>query len=623
MPSSVPPPPSSPASGTPFGRYRLLERIGSGGMAEVYRAVRAGPMGFEKVVAVKRVHPHLTRDNPELARNFINEARLGGMLQHPNLVQVLDFDEEDGAFFLAMEFVDGWTLDHVVSKLGKPGLPSGAVADLALQVCDGLQHAHTCTSSDGTPLHLIHRDLKPGNLMVDQRGTVKILDFGIAKAAANLFQTTATGITRGTPRYMSPEQVEGASLDHRSDLFGLGVCLFEAATGVPLFQAESIGSLLLKVLRADVEGRLRLLEEKHASLLPLLRALLQRDRERRPQDAAEVRRGLEPLRPFLPGPSLREMVVGLTLPSSLTASPPSSPDLSLDGIPSSSRLSAPSPGTAFLPEIGLDQGTQSDLVIPTPTPFQGVASRDGEFAPDAQGWERFLPPPEPGGSEPGGGRWAWMGGSSLRQGVVVGLAILLGFALLVLAVRKEPPQEAVRMPSPGVSSPPTVEKRPSPAPPPSLPLPQEPSVRERTREASPPPSPDLQTPSTSPEPPSSIAASPARVSELPPASKDVSVKLFHRPLSEASVSTSRILRAEVRTAQGSVRVLCRYRSPQARKWQTLELASEGGGIYAAALTVGDEFLGGFEYFLVVEDKESGAVVARDGDSQTPHPVTVY
>ena len=191
-----------------FGAYRLTHMLGKGGMASVYRAVRSGPMGFAKEVAIKRIHDALI-DNEAILKGLINEARIGGQLKHPNIVEVYEFNKVGEAYYLAMEFVDGWTLDKVIklSREFKMPVPPSVALLIGKQLCEGLEYAHTLESLDGQEVKLVHRDLKPANIILSRYGIAKIMDFGIAKAATNLFKTTLADVTKGTPHYMSPEQV--------------------------------------------------------------------------------------------------------------------------------------------------------------------------------------------------------------------------------------------------------------------------------------------------------------------------------------------------------------------------------------------------------------------------------
>jgi serine/threonine-protein kinase len=273
-----------------FGPYRLTHLLGKGGMASVYRAVRSGPMGFAKEVAVKRIHESLAEDEGIL-KGLINEARIGGQLKHPNIVEVYEFNKVGESYYLAMEFVDGWTLDRVVKLLREHGerIPPRIVLLIARQVCEALDYAHKVEGLDGQEVRLVHRDLKPANIIISRHGTAKLMDFGIAKAATNLFKTTMADVTKGTPHYMSPEQVAGdPNLTATSDLFALGSVIYELATLKVLFHGDSLATVLFSVVKADVARQMEELDRAVPGLGPLVQRLLQKNPAARYRDAAEV-----------------------------------------------------------------------------------------------------------------------------------------------------------------------------------------------------------------------------------------------------------------------------------------------------------------------------------------------
>jgi len=285
-----------------FGPYILVSILGEGGMARVYRAVREGPMGFRKELAVKRIRTDLTRDEA-LVRSLVREARLGGRLRHPNVVDIYEFGSVGDQYYLAMEFVDGLTLSMLIEGAVKRGtrLPVGAVLDLMLQVCEGLAHAHDLTSPEGEPLHLVHRDLKPSNLMVSRAGQAKVADFGVARSDADATQMTQHGETKGTPRFMSPEQLQTPDdLDRRSDLFALGGVLFEALTGCPLLASPTVEAQVWSIVSGAFLDRLGMVESSLPEALPILERCLQLDREDRYPDAAALAADLRELRRAYP-----------------------------------------------------------------------------------------------------------------------------------------------------------------------------------------------------------------------------------------------------------------------------------------------------------------------------------
>ena len=274
-----------------FGRYRLVNLLGEGGMAKVYRGVLAGPMGFEKVVAIKRIDPRFTADE-RFIKGLINEARLGGLLRHPNIVEVYEFDRVGNEYYLAMELVQGWTLDQVLDALNDKGLrltPKAAL-QIAIQVCRGLHFAHTLSDHDDRKMNLVHRDMKPANIIVSKRGTAKVLDFGIAKSDTNLFKTTQQDTTKGTPVYMSPEQITGAvGIDSRSDVFSMGSILFELLVGRPLFLADNLLAILHRILEVDVGESLN----EAAELVPNVDGIIAHCLAKQPENRYASARDLE------------------------------------------------------------------------------------------------------------------------------------------------------------------------------------------------------------------------------------------------------------------------------------------------------------------------------------------
>ncbi len=237
-----------------FGKYTLVERLGRGGMAEVWKARISGPAGFQRTLVIKRILPHLVEDE-HFKQMFVAEARLSARLNHANIVQVFELGDVDGEFYLAMEYVRGRDLVNLVrAQLFKGVPPPGLGAFVVREVCRALAYAHALADDNGTPLRLIHRDVSPSNVMISVDGAVKLLDFGIAKALAEANENrTVTGTLKGKFGYMSPEQVEGKEVDHRSDLFAAGVCLHEVLTGKRLFKGASDLQTIAMVRDAKVE----------------------------------------------------------------------------------------------------------------------------------------------------------------------------------------------------------------------------------------------------------------------------------------------------------------------------------------------------------------------------------
>jgi serine/threonine protein kinase len=236
----------------PFGKYYLLERINVGGMAEVFKAKAFGVEGFERLVAVKRILPNIAEDE-EFITMFIDEAKIAVQLQHANIAQIFDLGKVEDSYFIALEYVHGKDLRAMFDHFRKVGerMPAPQVCFVMMQVCEGLDYAHNKRDPQGRELGLVHRDVSPQNVLVGYEGEIKLIDFGIAKAAGKASKTQA-GILKGKFGYMSPEQVRGLPVDRRSDVFAAGICLYELLTGERLFIGESDFSTLEKVRNVEI-----------------------------------------------------------------------------------------------------------------------------------------------------------------------------------------------------------------------------------------------------------------------------------------------------------------------------------------------------------------------------------
>ncbi len=288
---------AAPEQGVQFGKYRLLRKLGEGAFGSVFEAVLPGPMGFSRRVAIKKLHPTLLRANPGLVNSLVDEARIGGLLHHVNIVDTLEFGQQGQDWYLAMEYVEGASLAELLRLCSHQRrlLPPFAVLDLAIQICRGLQHAHQLKDEEGRALNLVHRDLKPSNIMIDTAGTARISDFGIAKAESNL-QSTMTAAAKGTPRYMSPEQISGESeISPQSDLFSLGAVIFEMVTCRPLFEADTLPALAHRIVYQELDEPLTQAEAALPGIGPLLERALYRDPAQRYADAQELADALRAL----------------------------------------------------------------------------------------------------------------------------------------------------------------------------------------------------------------------------------------------------------------------------------------------------------------------------------------
>ena len=231
-----------------FGKYQILERVATGGMAEIYKARLEGIGGFQRIFAIKRILPHLS-SNADYVAMLVDEAKVAGLLSHANIVQILDLGQVEGIWYIAMEYVDGRDLGAVLARAREKGLclPVPHATFVAIELLKGLEYAHARQVMRGgraVPLNIIHRDISPPNILLSFQGEVKLTDFGIARASHKALQTQS-GVIKGRFDYMSPEQAAAAKdLDQRSDLFSVGVVLYEALTGRHPFRAETeLGTL--------------------------------------------------------------------------------------------------------------------------------------------------------------------------------------------------------------------------------------------------------------------------------------------------------------------------------------------------------------------------------------------
>ncbi|WP_426734329.1 protein kinase domain-containing protein [Myxococcus faecalis] len=276
------------------GRYQLVRKLATGGMAEVFLAKVAGPGGFEKTLVLKRILPHLVED-PSFVEMFLEEARLVAQLNHPHIVQIFDFGEAEGSYFLAMELIDGPNLrrwQRQAASRGRPLAPNICAKVVAL-AAEGLAYAHDFADpGTGQPLGLIHRDVSPDNILVSRQGAVKVVDFGIAKVAGQKHRTQ-TGIVKGKVAYMPPEQCQADPLDRRVDVYALGVVLYELLTGrLPFEGATELAMMQAIVSRPPVPVS-RHRADVPSALQSIISTALEKDREKRYPDCRALQADLE------------------------------------------------------------------------------------------------------------------------------------------------------------------------------------------------------------------------------------------------------------------------------------------------------------------------------------------
>jgi serine/threonine protein kinase len=272
----------------PFGKYLLLDRINIGGMAEVWRGKTFGAGGFERLVAIKRILPNIAEDE-EFITMFIDEAKISVQLAHANIAQIYELGQISNSYFIAMEYIPGKDMRAIFDRCRKKGEPAPIplVAFCVSKMCEGLDYAHRKKDQMGRDLNIVHRDISPQNILISYEGEVKVIDFGIAKAAGKATKTQA-GILKGKFGYMSPEQIRGLPLDRRSDVFAIGVCLYEMLTGERLFVGESDFSVLEKVRKAEVPNPSTYNRKIPEQLEKIVLRALAKDVDERYQYASEL-----------------------------------------------------------------------------------------------------------------------------------------------------------------------------------------------------------------------------------------------------------------------------------------------------------------------------------------------
>lgn len=264
-----------------LGKYRLLARLGTGGMAEVLLGRLDGPAGFSKHFAIKRMRPELTTHR-EFVDLFLEEARTASLLTHANICQVNELNVEGGDYFMVLEYLDGVAVSSVLVKaLTDPrALPIPFLVAIIQQACEGLHHAHDVVDEHGVPYNIIHRDISPPNLFITIGGVVKVLDFGISKSRESVVKTL-TGQIRGKFAYMSPEQLRGEKLDRRSDVFSLAIVVFEILTGRRLFRRKTRLEVFKAIVREPIPAPIDVREDLPPRLSAVVEQALQRNRDER------------------------------------------------------------------------------------------------------------------------------------------------------------------------------------------------------------------------------------------------------------------------------------------------------------------------------------------------------
>ena len=276
-----------------FGNYEILRRIAAGGMAEVFLAKHRGIGGFERLVCIKRILPHLS-EQEDFVKMFMDEARIAANLIHPHIAQIYDIGEVDGSYYIAMEYVRGEDLRRVYNQEVGRGraMPSEPAAQIIMGAAAGLDYAHRQSTIDGKPLGIVHRDISPQNILVTYDGHVKVVDFGVAKAAGKMTETR-TGVLKGKYSYMSPEQASGDPVDARTDIFALGITLYEVTTGTRLFKRDNEIETLHAVIECKVTPPAEVLPGYDVELESIVMRALKVDPDSRFATAGELASALE------------------------------------------------------------------------------------------------------------------------------------------------------------------------------------------------------------------------------------------------------------------------------------------------------------------------------------------
>ena len=282
---------TAPYAALRLGRYTIVRSLGAGGMAELFLARVDGIAGFTKLCAVKRILPHKST-NERFVRMLLNEARLVATLDHPNIAQVHDIGVENNEYFFAMEYVHGQDLRHVLHAAPNHRLRLENAIHVAVGLCAGLHHAHEARDPSGASLEIVHRDVSPSNVLVSYQGAVKLVDFGVAKAAT-VVSETREGIIKGKYGYMSPEQCLGAPLDRRSDIFAVGILLWEMTVGRRLYKLSGDLATLQRVVYVDAPRPSRFIPDYPPALESIVMRMLSRDADKRFQTAEEGQLALE------------------------------------------------------------------------------------------------------------------------------------------------------------------------------------------------------------------------------------------------------------------------------------------------------------------------------------------
>jgi serine/threonine protein kinase len=433
---------TDPLSTQRLGRYRILRKLGKGGMSTVYHAVQEGPHGFENEVAVKLIDPELLAEFPHLRKALVDEARIAARIRHPNVVRILDLVDEGDQLYMVMDFVDGVSMRQVLDAARQSGInpPVGPLLEVLAAAADGLHAAHQLVGTDGASLELVHRDVKPGNILVGADGQVKVSDFGIAMFDDRAAEATAHGQMKGTPAYMAPEQVMGEAVDWRADIFSLGLTLYTMATSRLVFYGDTALAIAMKIATHPLDDHAEALDALAPGLGDVFERMTTRDPAGRYRTAQEAGNALRVVHAHLesshsvaellasagwrrwvrsepppppvepqPTPALatapddEEQPTAIDEPVAIAREPdllrPAEDEPTVDG-PAEDEPTDAGPG----PAVGLDtdRGEQSTAEGPAPIPSSTFDAEATPPAPPPPLASAFAPPPGAPPPPPGG-----------------------------------------------------------------------------------------------------------------------------------------------------------------------------------------------------------------------------
>jgi TonB family protein len=373
-----------PADGVKFGQYVLVEKIATGGMAEVWKARMRGVEGFQKIVAIKKILPHLS-DNQDFIEMFVDEAKLAAQLNHNNIIHIYDLGKIQSSYYIAMEYIDGSDLKTILRRGEDRGHPMSVELALfiASKLASALDYAHRRKDFEEKEMGLVHRDVSPQNVLVSQEGDIKLCDFGIAKAASKASHTQA-GALKGKLQYMSPEQAWGRTIDRRSDIFALATVLFEMLTNRKLFTGDNELSILEQVREARVQPPSVFNDEVTPEIDKVVLKALQKDPANRYQTAGEMARDLDAiLYSFKPTPTSADLAIymhrlstaepeGFDAAATMIDTP--IPAVPAEPPPAPKPVPAPTPSPAPAPVFAAAAASAPTMAAPMPATFAAPAA---------------------------------------------------------------------------------------------------------------------------------------------------------------------------------------------------------------------------------------------------------